>query len=360
MLMWAYELRGLPALLMLISAVTLPCRGQEKGVVGTDSSAPIAAGAQTPNDLMLLGAKENGLEGDDAGPWHLKASFTALDEEGNVTDAGTYEEYWVNSTKYKRMFAGKAFTQTDYGTEKNIMRVGLREPAPLLLEEARREFTNPLPIPGLAGRGSFEQKEIVNSGVKLECLRSHGMPVDPDRTYCLGADKPYLRIVSSVMEKEQILHNRILAFHDRFIAGDLQFVLAGKRRLTAHLESIESLGTVDDAMFTPTADAVPVPRTLDIGIVNVSAAVSQGMLIRKEAPEYPYFARQNRITGTVVLQATIGKDGHIKDLHAVSGPAELMDSAAQAVRHWVYRPYLLNGQPVDVRTTINVIFTLNR
>jgi TonB family protein len=358
--MLANYLCGVPAFLMLISAVTLPCRGQEKGVVSTDSSAPIAAGAQTPNDLMLLGAKENGLDGDDVGPWHLKASFTALDEEGNVTDAGTYEEYWVSSTKYKRMFTGKAFTQTDYGTEKSIMRVGLLEPAPVLLEEARREFTNPLPSPGLVGRGSFEQKEIVNSGVKLECLHSHGMFVDPDRTYCLGADKPYLRIASSAMEKEQILHNRILAFRGRFIAGDMQFVLAGKRRLTAHLETVESLDAVDNAMFAAPADAFPVPRTVDISVMYVSAAVSQGMLLRKEVPEYPYFARQNHITGTVVLQATVGEDGHIKDVHAASGPAELMDSAADAVRHWLYRPYMLNGQPVEVRTTINVIFTLGR
>ena len=217
-----------------------------------------------------------------------------------------------------------------------------------------------MPNPGVVVKGSFDVKEVDTNGIKLECLRSKGMPVSSDRTYCVGADKPYVRIISSTMESEQVLHNRILAFRGNFIAGDLQFILAGKRRLTVHLESIESLNPVDDAVFTPPADAVSVPRTVDISVVNVSSAVATGMLLRKVAPEYPYFARQNHITGTVVCQALIGKDGHIQELQVVSGPSELQRPSLEAVRQWLYRPYLLNGQPVAVRSTINVIFTMSR
>ena len=62
--------------------------------------------------------------------------------------------------------------------------------------------------------------------------------------------------------------------------------------------------------------------------------------------------------GTVVLQATISKTGTIEDLHVVSGPAMLQQAAMDAVRTWRYRPYLLNNEPVEVETTVNVIFTL--
>jgi protein TonB len=64
------------------------------------------------------------------------------------------------------------------------------------------------------------------------------------------------------------------------------------------------------------------------------------------------------VSGTVVLQGIIAKDGHIKNLKVVSGPSLLQDAALDAVRQWMYRPYLLNGEPVEVETTINVVFTL--
>jgi TonB family protein len=328
---------------------------QEPSTAGADKSAAIAPGAQSANDLMVLAAKENGLGGEDAAPWHLKASYTLTDESGKVTDEGTYEEFWVSSTKYKRIYAGNAFSQTDYGTDKNTMRVGSKEPVPVLLEQARREFANPLPDPGLVGKARFELKETETSGIKLECLHSTGAPLGTNRTYCVGADKPFVRIISSGMGSEQILHNRILAFRGSFIAGDLQFVLSGRRRLTVHLESIESLNPVDEAIFIPPADALSVPK-----IVDVSAAVSTGMLLRKAWPEYPFSAKRNHITGAVVLDATIGKDGHVQNLRVVSGPRELQEASIEAVHQWIYKPYLLNGEPVAVRTVINVIFTLGR
>jgi protein TonB len=75
-------------------------------------------------------------------------------------------------------------------------------------------------------------------------------------------------------------------------------------------------------------------------------------------PVYPPDAKAAKVQGTVVLQATVGKDGHVKTLHIVSGPAMLQQAAEEAVNHWVYKPYLLNGAPVEVTTRINVIFTL--
>lgn len=353
----SHLLCGLTSLLVLMSVARFPVWSQDKGALATDESDP---SAQKSNDLMLFAAKQNGLLGEDVGPWHLKASFTELDEQGNAIDVVAYEEHWVSPTKYKRVFTGKTFAQTEYGTEKGLFRSGAREPVPVILVEGHNEFTNPLPSPDLVAKGSFDLKEIETNGIKIDCLRSKGMPVSADRTYCVGTDKPFLRITSSALEDEKILHNRILGFHERFIAGDLQFVVAGKRRLTAHLESIEPLGAADDAMFTPPADAVEVPKEVNIPFVNVSASVSTGLLLRKVAPIYPPFALRERISGTVVLQAMIGKDGHIQNLEVVSGPSELKVAALEAVHQWLYSPYLLNGQPVAVRTTINVFFILNQ
>jgi len=92
--------------------------------------------------------------------------------------------------------------------------------------------------------------------------------------------------------------------------------------------------------------------------VSISAGVMVGMLLQKTQPVYPPIAKAARVSGTVVLQATISKTGSIENLRVVSGPAMLQQSALDAVKSWRYRPYLLNNEPVEVETTVNVIFTL--
>jgi protein TonB len=94
-------------------------------------------------------------------------------------------------------------------------------------------------------------------------------------------------------------------------------------------------------------------------IVDVSAGVAIGMLIQRTPPVYPPIAKTARVSGTVVLQATISKTGTIEGLHVISGPEMLRQAALDAVRTWRYRPYMLSGQPIAVETTLNVIFSLN-
>jgi protein TonB len=92
---------------------------------------------------------------------------------------------------------------------------------------------------------------------------------------------------------------------------------------------------------------------------HVSSGVMQGMLVYKVIPTYPAVAQVTRTSGTVVLQATISRTGTIENLRVVSGPALLRQAALDAVKQWRYRPYLLNGQPVEVETAVNVQFTLD-
>jgi len=93
--------------------------------------------------------------------------------------------------------------------------------------------------------------------------------------------------------------------------------------------------------------------------IRVSSGVSQGLLIRKVQPAYPPLARQARIQGTVILQAQISKDGNIENLQLISGHPMLAPAAIEAVKQWKYRPYLLNGEPVEVETQVQVNFTLS-
>jgi periplasmic protein TonB len=91
---------------------------------------------------------------------------------------------------------------------------------------------------------------------------------------------------------------------------------------------------------------------------QVSQGVMIGYLVRRVVPRYPSIGVAIHLEGTVVLQATISKAGTIENLHVVSGPALLQQAALDAVKQWQYKPYLLNGEPVEVETTVNVEFTL--
>ena len=82
------------------------------------------------------------------------------------------------------------------------------------------------------------------------------------------------------------------------------------------------------------------------------------MLIQKTPPVYPPIAKAAHVSGTVELQATISKNGTIKDLRVLTGPAMLRQAAVDAVRDWRFKPDRLNNEPTEVETTINVIFSL--
>jgi len=102
----------------------------------------------------------------------------------------------------------------------------------------------------------------------------------------------------------------------------------------------------------------PPPKPVITGPVRVGGNVMAAKAIERPNPEYPAIAKAAHVQGTIVLHAIIAKDGTVQDLQYVSGPPLLMKAAMDAVKQWRYQPTQLNGEPVEVDTTIQVIFTL--
>jgi len=94
--------------------------------------------------------------------------------------------------------------------------------------------------------------------------------------------------------------------------------------------------------------------------VRVSAGVTDGLLIHRVEPTYPPLAQQARIEGAVVLTALIDKGGNVQRLNVVSGHPLLVPAAIAAVKQWRYKPLLVNGQPIEVETTVTVNFHVRR
>jgi len=92
--------------------------------------------------------------------------------------------------------------------------------------------------------------------------------------------------------------------------------------------------------------------------VRVSSGVMQALLVKKVPPQYPQDAKDQHIQGVVVLKAVINKEGNVSNLELVSGHPMLAPGAIEAVKQWKYRPYLLNGEPVEVESQVQVNFTL--
>jgi protein TonB len=121
-----------------------------------------------------------------------------------------------------------------------------------------------------------------------------------------------------------------------------------------------SMGGVLGGVIGGMGGAPPPPKPHQTGPIKVGGNVQAARILNRVQPQYPPLARQTRISGTVRLHAIISKDGSIQQLEVISGHPLLQQAALDAVRQWRYQPTLLNGEPVEVDTTIDVIFSLNQ
>ncbi len=140
------------------------------------------------------------------------------------------------------------------------------------------------------------------------------------------------------------------------ISGDLKKPQPREQPAAGFAPSgLESASAAPGAAFASRNNVKVMPA-----VTAISAGVAAGMLIHRTEPIYPQIARTSRISGTVVLAATISRTGAIENLRVLSGPVMLRQAAFDAVRTWRYRPYKLNNEPIAVDTTISVIFSADR
>jgi protein TonB len=120
------------------------------------------------------------------------------------------------------------------------------------------------------------------------------------------------------------------------------------------------LGGVIGGIINSTSNLATVPKFVAVTPqrVRISQGVTKGLLVHRLEPTYPTLAKAARVQGEVILTAIINTNGEIENLQLVSGHPMLVPAALAAVKQWRYKPYLLNGQPVEVETTITVIFAL--
>jgi TonB family protein len=303
-------------------------------------------------------------------PWHAKAKYQLYDEKGNPSEQGTYEYWWASPKVYRSTWTRSGATHTDWHTaDGRHAYQGSGDRLQFFEYKLRNALISPLPDstdfdPHFA---RLERADLnVGSGLKLPCIMvvplmpkygaSQSVHLGLFPTYCFDTALPILRMSAS-FGTVTMEFNKIVKMQDHYLARDI-LMLEGKRKiLSSEIDSITNLDPSDPALTPP-------PEASQSKIdkpVQISPGIAVGSLLKKQVPVYPLDAKDAHVSGTVVLDATIGMDGAVDDLRVVSTPwPSLAASALWAVSQWEYKPYVLNGDAVEVETTINVIFSLER
>ena len=297
-------------------------------------------------DLTIWLSKEaalNGLQSTDLLPWHVVVAYDQFDEDGDNVHSGVYEEYWAGAKKYKRIYKGDNLNQTDYATEKGLYRLGDQQWPDRAQLQVRSEIVDPFSYAAtLVGFHGIDVERIF-SDYKLRCvLFEKDSEISNPPQYCFEPDGSVLRY-SKGLGWFQTVYNDIVPFQGRSLARTVDVTDAGKAYLKLRVETIELISHVNDSDF------IPAPTAIGPLVGRVSGV--HPVPIKTCCLQWPASLKSQHFT--VTTEIVIGKDGHVVSAHGVSGPVEGYRACEDSVRKWIFKPYLILGEPVEVETKVS-------
>lgn len=321
---------------------------------------------RNPQEVFSLSAPFYDFADPSLKPWHLKATYQLYDGTGKPTSQGTYEYWWASRTVYRSTWTRGDSTHTDWHTSDGEHFYSSTGPGLEFFEyRVQSDILTPLPEPAeYDPSATYFDREIVNVGsAKVPCIMivprmpQHGqlvsIPLGMFPTYCFDPKLPIL-IMKTSFGSLTVSYGHVVRVQNRYVPKMIDEYEAKRKILTMTVDTIEGLNPADPALIPP-----PDAKTTSAAAVAVASGVMTGHRIGGPQPIYPQDAKNAHAQGKVVLKALIGRDGKIHDLKVISAPyPSLVASAMWAVSQWEYKPYLLNGDPVDVETQVNVVYSL--
>jgi Gram-negative bacterial TonB protein C-terminal len=317
----------------------------------------VNADGGTPPDVLYASVfHSQGLNFSQVKPWHLKAHYTVL-KAGKMV-SGIFEEWWVAPHTYRLSYSRKGFVQTDYASDAGLFRVGEQQ-WPVGDEGLiHQEIAQPLPVMPDAKEAQLRMAAY-DGNQSLRCVEvaynpgaeNAAKPSDP--VYCMDRGRPVLRMTALHGMQNLTTYNRITQFQGHYVAGDIQNTWFNRTLLTLTVDSLESLTVVDAVMFAPPAGATLLSKDK---VILPSGALTALKLF---PPTYPSLAKQIRSDGEVNVHVTIDRLGRVVKVSGATGPPLLRQPAIDAVSHWIFRPFLFCGDPVEVDAEVPIGFSLN-
>lgn len=324
----------------------------------TWASAP--ARADTAADLRAhleqLAARST-LYAKDLKPWHLKLEFTLYDDDGTHPVPGVLEEWWAGPNQDRITYTSARINGTRLRTPAGDFRTPGKHSEPYALEKLHDAIVDPAPSAQVLDATEPQPAEVEIGKARLGCiiLSPKGQHALDARagffpTYCYSPQQDELRLTLEFVV-QRLLRNGMGRFQGQSVATTAKISLS---EIPIGEDKVTTMQAMPAAAmdFSPAGLEKQEPAAL-------SAEVYAGALLHRVPPVYPEAAKQHHIGGVVLLHTQIGKDGHVKVLGVRYSSSPFLNGAAEeAVKQWIYEPYLLHGAPVEVDTTALVQFTL--
>jgi TonB family protein len=250
--------------------------------------------------------------------------------------------YWVGVTDWTLAYRGNGELRLAYNKEHLRNQVKDTEPLPAAV---RPEYVS-------------KYEAIVNEGISS---LQKAISTAPDYHDAMGYLSLLYRRKADMVDTESAERANLEKKADDLLAK----IKAIKQANPAAVRPRRMIGLLTTPPLPPPPPPAPSPQTVvgglnSAGLVSITGGNMAAYIVNKVDPIYPPLARQTRVSGTVRLHAIIGKDGSVQQLELISGHPLLVQSALDAVWQWRYKPVLVNGEPVEVDTTVEVFFALNQ
>ncbi|GAC1433872.1 MAG: hypothetical protein NVSMB62_29830 [Acidobacteriaceae bacterium] len=292
-------------------------------------------------------------------PYYLKIAVQLYDATGKLAEQGTVEDWWAGPELEKRVFTLPSYRAVEVRKPKEIFRTQGASYPPPMLEALLQGVVHPMPSGADIDASIPEIRKLTLAAVPLECIELGSpikglkhIPVGLFPTYCFDPGKTSLRLTYK-FGSELLVRNSVGTFQGKSVPIDVAIRSDNVMAATGHITALMSKAIPADEISTS-----GLTRISD-EVTSVAAETVKQTAVSQVQPIYPDVAKRGHISGTVILRAQIGTDGHVEKLRVESSPdPDLALAAVAAVRKWRYRPYAVNGEPVPVDTTVTVNFEL--
>lgn len=305
----------------------------------------------SPHDLLKLALNMNGVDVRPATPWHIKLSYDEFDEDGDNVHSGSIEEFVVSAKKYKRVYSGDTLNQIDFASEQGLYRAGdQRWPSPTELQVRNEAFRPLYRVRFDDPNTKIDRTDWQIGATKLPCvivrrtdliISDNGLP-----KFCFDPGTVMLRYTRG-RGWDETTYNNIVWFQQHYLARDVTVTQGGTAFLKIHIDQMESLSSVDEAIFTPPANSSRIGAR-----IALSAEILMGEYLVSEGR----LRNPRTASGKVNVNFVVGKDGRVIQADAIDGPEQLRKAALDAMRGYRFRPFLVLDEPVEVESKMSFRF----
>jgi Gram-negative bacterial TonB protein C-terminal len=312
--------------------------------------------AQPLLDRLKSAADLTALDGSGLRPWHWKLDVTVFDKDGKNPKAGSLE-IWFSGGNLRTVasLGSKQITSLRIGS--NLYRTSGDEKDLAAVRLIEMQVLHPIPDEVIQPSTAVKLVEESVAAIKLDCMvptvaqqSSDAIPGVQPISFCFEQGTAKM-LVTYGPGGFSVLRPRVGMFQSHQVPVDLQ-TFSGTVMVSEAKTTKLATEPIDPSLFQIQPDMGPVDAP-----VVLPASDLRGLVLSKNPPVYPPEAKQRHAGGNVIFDATIGKDGHVLSLRPMAqSNALLIGSAKDAVSHWIFRPYLINGIPVEVKTQLTVVY----